>query len=246
MKKLNLYCFAIFLGMFTSCASGQFPNLNNLPNLPNTTGGPSNTRPTNTEVSNGLKEALIQGTTKGTAQASQTDGYYGNSLIRIPFPAEITKVESTLRNLGLGGEVDKFVLSMNRAAEDAAVSAKPIFIAAIRSLTIQDVWNILSGEKDAATQYLKRTTSSQLTTAFKPIIQNSLDKVQATKHYSTIITRYNQIPTVQKVNPDLNAYATDKAIQGLFTLVAQEEANIRENPVARTTDLLKRVFGYKG
>src|SRR5690606_24961339 len=122
------------------------------------------------------------------AQASQTDGFYGNSLIRIPFPAEITKVETTLRNLGLGSEVDKFVLSMNRAAEDAAVSAKPIFIAAIRSLTIQDVWNILTGEKDAATQYLKRTTSSQLTTAFKPIIQNSLDKVQATKHYSTIIT----------------------------------------------------------
>lgn len=248
MKKLSFYSFLIFFAALSSCASGQF----NIPNVPNvgfpktTTTGTSNRPLTEAEVASGLREALIQGTTKGTAQAAQTNGYYGNSLIRIPFPPEIQKVENTLRNMGLGGEVDKFVLSMNRAAEDAATSAKPIFISAIKSLTLRDVWNILSGEKDAATQYLKRTTTPQLTAAFKPIIQNSLDKVNATRHYSTIITTYNKVPLVQKVNPDLNAYATDKAIAGLFTLVAQEEANIRQNPVARTTELLRRVFGSKG
>ena len=120
MKKLSFYSFLIFFGFLTSCASGQFPNLSNLPNLPTTVGSPSGTRPTDAEVANGLKEALIQGTTKGTAQASQTNGYFGNSLIRIPFPPEIKKVETTLRNVGMGSEVDKFVLSLNRAAEDAA------------------------------------------------------------------------------------------------------------------------------
>ncbi|KAA9340576.1 DUF4197 domain-containing protein [Adhaeribacter soli] len=246
MKKLSFYSFLIFFASLSSCASGQFniPDVSGL-GLPKTTG--STNRPlTEAEVANGLKEALIQGTSKGTAQASQTNGYYGNSLIRIPFPPEIQKVETTLRNMGMGSEVDKFVVSLNRAAEDAATSAKPIFISAIKSLTIRDVWNILRGEKDAATQYLKRTTTPQLTASFKPIIQKSLDKVNATKHYGTIITAYNKVPLVQKVNPDLNAYATDKAIAGLFTLVAQEEANIRENPIARTTELLKRVFGSKG
>ncbi len=245
MKKLSFYSFLIFFSMLSSCASAQFK----LPKvtLPKGTTSTGIKKPlTEAEVAGGLKEALIQGTTKGTAQASQQNGYYGNSLIRIPFPAEIQRVETTLRKVGMGSEVDKFVLSLNRAAEDAAISAKPIFISAIKSLTLKDVWNILSGEKDAATQYLKRTTSPQLITAFKPIIQQSLDKVNATKYYGTLITSYNQIPLVQKVNPDLNAYATDKAIAGLFTLVAQEEANIRENPIARTTELLKRVFGRNG
>jgi len=246
MKKLSFSSFVIIFLFLSSCASAQFklPKIT-LPKTTTTT-GTSNKPLTDTEVASGLKEALIQGTSKGTAQASQQNGYYGNSLIRIPFPPEITKVERTLRNIGMGSEVDKFVLSLNRAAEDAAISAKPIFISAIKSLTIKDVWNILTGEKDAATQYLKRTTSDQLTSSFKPIIQKSLDKVNATKYYGTLITTYNKVPLVQKVNPDLNAYATDKAISGLFTLVAQEEANIRENPIARTTELLKRVFGSKG
>ena len=245
MKKLSFFSFIIFFTLLSSCASAQFklPKIN-LPKAPTSTG--INKPLSEAEVSSGLKEALIQGTTKGTAQASQQNGYYGNSLIRIPFPPEIQKVETTLRKVGMGSEVDKFVLSLNRAAEDAAISAKPIFISAIKSLTLKDVWNILSGEKDAATQYLKRTTSTQLTTSFKPIIQKSLDKVNATKYYGTVITSYNKLPLVNKVNPDLDAYATDKAIQGLFTLVAQEEANIRENPIARTTELLKRVFGRNG
>lgn len=198
---------------------------------------------TQTEAANGLKEALIQGITKGTNQASQTDGFYLNKLIRIPFPPDAQRVATTLRTIGLGAQVDRFELSLNRGAEDAAKSAKPIFLAAIKSLTFTDVWNILTGEKNAATTYLKRTTTTQLTTAFRPIIQQSLAKVDATRYYTDLTTRYNKIPLVTPVNSDLNDYATGKAIDGLFTLVAQEEANIRENPVARTTDLLKRVFG---
>ncbi|ALD21039.1 DUF4197 domain-containing protein [Hymenobacter sp. DG25A] len=200
---------------------------------------------TQTEAAKGLQEALVQGISKGADQASQTDGFYLNRLIRIPFPPDAQRVANTMRRIGLGAEVDKFELSLNRGAEDAAKSAKPIFISAIKSLTFKDVWGILTGQKDAATQYLKRTTSEQLTTAFQPIIQQSLDKVSATRYYTDLTTRYNQIPFVKPVNTDLNQYATGKAIDGLFTLIAQEEANIRENPVARTTELLKRVFGRK-
>jgi len=202
-----------------------------------------NNRPlTEAEVSGGLKEALTVGITNGANTASQPDGYYKNSLIRIAFPPDVQKVETRLRALGMGKLVDDFVLSLNRAAEDAAQSAKPIFISAIKSLTIKDVWGILTGGRDAATQYLKRTTSDQLTAAFTPQIQASLEKVEATKYYGNIINRYNQIPLVQRVNPDLTSYATQRAIDGLFVLVAQEEANIRENPIARTTQLLRRVF----
>jgi hypothetical protein len=197
---------------------------------------------TESEVAGGLKEALSIGISKGATTASQPDGYNKNSLIRIPFPQDVKKVESTLRAIGMGSQVDAFVLSMNRAAEDAAQSAKPIFLGAIKKLTIKDVWGILTGGKDAATQYLKRTTSEELKIAFTPKIQASLDKVNATKYYSDVMGAYNNIPLVQKVNPDLTGYATQKAIDGLFVLVAQEEANIRQNPIARTTDLLRRVF----
>ncbi|MCB2410194.1 DUF4197 domain-containing protein [Hymenobacter lucidus] len=197
------------------------------------------------EAAMGLKEALTQGISKGADQASKQDGFYLNKLIRIPFPPDAQRVATSLRAIGLGSQVDKFELSLNRGAEDAARSAKPIFLSAIKSLTFSDVWGILTGQKDAATNYLKRTTTTQLTTAFKPIIQQSLDKVNATRYYTDLTTRYNMIPLVKPVQTDLNQYATDKAIGGLFTLIAQEEANIRENPVARTTELLRRVFGGK-
>ncbi|UOQ70649.1 DUF4197 domain-containing protein [Hymenobacter cellulosilyticus] len=197
------------------------------------------------EAAMGLKEALTQGISKGADQASRQDGFYLNRLIRIPFPPDAQRVATSLRAIGLGAQVDKFELSLNRGAEDAAKSAKPIFLSAIKSLTFKDVWGILTGEKDAATNYLKRTTTTQLTSAFKPIIQQSLDKVNATRYYTDLTTRYNMIPLVKPVQTDLNQYATDKAIGGLFTLIAQEEANIRENPVARTTELLRRVFGSK-
>jgi hypothetical protein len=198
---------------------------------------------TTAEVGDGLKEALINGISKGSDYVSQMDGYFKNPEIKIPFPPEARKVEEKLRQVGLGDEVDRFVMTLNRGAEDAAQQAKPIFIDAIKKMSINDAWGILRGQPDAATQYLKRTTTAQLKTAFSPVIQNSLNKVNATKYYGEIVTKYNKLPFVEKVNPDLNSYATDLAIQGLFVMIAKEEKNIRENPVARTTDLLKRVFG---
>jgi hypothetical protein len=200
---------------------------------------------TTEEVAAGLKEALIKGTTTGSDQASTLDGYFKNPLIKIPLPPDIQKIESKLRNIGLGKEVDKFILTLNRGAEDAAKEAKPIFISAIKQMTVQDAWGILKGSDNAATEYLKRTTSAQLREKFKPVIASSLEKVEATKYYSTIVTNYNKIPMVEKINPDLNDYATTKAMDGLFLLIANEEKKIREDPIARTTELLKKVFGYK-
>lgn len=200
---------------------------------------------TTAEVAEGLKEALVKGISTGADLVSVTDGYFKNPQIKIPFPEDVKKVEDALRKIGLGGQVDKFVMTLNRGAEDGAKEAKPIFIAAIKSMTIQDAWAILKGEEDAATQYLKRTTSALLKEKFKPVIQSSLNKVNATKYYGDIVSRYNQIPLVEKVNPDLDDYATDKAIEGLFVMIAKEEKNIRQDPVARTTEILKRVFGYK-
>ncbi len=202
-----------------------------------------NQTPTTDEVGQGLKEALINGVSKGADIVSQADGYFGNPQIKIPFPPDVKKVEDRLRQVGLGNEVDRFVMTLNRGAEDAAKEAKPIFIDAIKQMTIQDAWGILRGQPDAATQYLKRTTTGQLKAKFSPVIQSSLDKTSATKYYSDLINTYNKIPLVQRVNPDLNSYATDLAIQGLFVMIAKEEKSIRENPAARTSDLLKKVFG---
>jgi hypothetical protein len=198
---------------------------------------------TSSEVGSGLKEALINGISKGADITSQLDGYFKNPEIKIPFPADVKKVEDKLRQIGLGSEVDKFVMTLNRGAEDAAKEAKPIFIAAIKQMTIEDAFALLKGQPDAATQFLKRTTTAQLKEKFKPVVQTSLDKVNATKYYGDIVNNYNKIPFIDKVNPDLNDYATDMAIQGLFTMIAKEEKNIRQDPLARTTELLKRVFG---
>ena len=195
------------------------------------------------EVAEGLKEALTNGISKGSDLVSKADGYFKNPEIKIPFPPDVKKVENRLRQIGMGSEVDKFVLSLNRGAEDAAKEAKPIFVAAIKQMTIDDAFGILKGQPDAATQFLKRTTSAQLKEKFKPIVQASLDRVSATAYYGDIVNTYNKIPLVEKVNPDLNEYATDKAIQGLFIMIAKEEKNIRQDPLARTSDLLKKVFG---
>lgn len=194
------------------------------------------------EVASGLKEALKQGISKGADQASQMDGYFKNELLKIVFPPEVTKVENTLRDMGLNKLVDDFVLSMNRAAEDAAVKAKPIFVDAITGMSIEDAWAILKGEQDAATQYLKQTTTTQLTNAFQPVIHSSLENVGATKYYTEVMSTYNKIPFVEDVNPDLDSYVTEKAIDGLFVLVKKEEEKIRVDPLARGTDLLKKVF----
>ncbi|MFN6090194.1 MAG: DUF4197 domain-containing protein [Cyclobacteriaceae bacterium] len=200
---------------------------------------------TKDEVANGLKEALVNGITKGTDLTSKMDGYFKNPEIKIPFPQDVKKVEDKLRQLGMGSEVDRFVLTLNRGAEEAAKEAKPIFISAIKQMSIDDAFAVLKGQPDAATQFLKRTTSAQLKEKFKPVVQANLDKVNATKYYGDLISNYNRIPFISKVNPNLNDYATDMAIQGLFTMIAKEEKSIRQDPAARTTDLLKKVFGSK-
>ena len=201
--------------------------------------------PTREEVAKGLKEALTIGAGKGASQASQTDGYFRNPQIKIPFPQDVQRVETKLRQIGMGAQVDKFILSLNRAAEEAAKSAKPIFVNAITGMTIQDAWSILKGENTAATQYLQRTTSNPLYNSFKPTVKQALDKTMATKYYTDLANTYNKLPGVVKVNPELDDYATKKAMEGLFKLVANEEKNIRENPQARITDLLKKVFDEK-
>ena len=197
------------------------------------------------DIAAGLREALAKGTSSGTASASRQDGYYGSPKIRIPFPANIKKVETKLRSLGLNGLVDDFVLSLNRGAEKAAADAKPIFMDAITSMTIKDAWGILRGEDNAATNYLRRTTSASLRAAFKPVIKTSLDAVDATKYFTKIINTYNKIPLIEKVNPNLEDYVTDKAMFGLFLLIEDEEKKIRKDPIARTTELLKKVFSQQ-
>lgn len=199
----------------------------------------------NEDVGNGLKEALTQGISKGADALSQADGYFKNPKIKIPFPPDALKMEKKLRDIGMGEDVDKFILTLNRGAEDAAKQAKPIFVDAVKKMSITDVMSILKGQPDAATQYLKKSTNTQLQAQFKPVIKASLDKVGATKHYKDLASTYDKIPFVKKVNPDLEAYTTDLAIQGLFLTIAEEEKNIRANPVARTSDLLKKVFGGK-
>jgi len=233
--------FAFFLVfLLLSCTSAQINQAIN--DFGKTTG---NVRPTNSEVAEGLREALLKGVSVGADQLSQLNGYLGNPEIKIPFPPDVKKVEDRLRQIGLGKEVDRFVETLNRGAEDAAKEAKPIFISAIQQMTIEDAWSILKGQQDAATQYLKRTTSDQLKSKFKPVIQSSLARVNATKYYSDLVNTYNKIPLVDKVNPNLDDYATDLAIQGLFNVIAKEEKNIRDNPLARTTDILKRIFAYQ-
>lgn len=200
--------------------------------------------PSNLEIGTALKEALQQGTSKSSDQLSAVNGYFGNAAIKIIFPPEAKKVESTLRGIGLGKLCDNVILSLNRAAEDAAKQAKPIFIDAIKHMTLQDVTNILLGSQDAATQYFKRTTTGQLTVTFKPVIQGSLNKVGATKYYGDAIAEYNKIPFVKKMNPDISAYATQKAIDGLFYQIALEELNIRKNIGARPTPVMQKVFAF--
>jgi hypothetical protein len=194
------------------------------------------------EIASGLKQALEVGAQNSANQLSSLDGFFKNAAIKILLPAEAQKVEKTLRDVGMGSLVDKAILSVNRAAEDAAKSAAPIFIDAIKTMTIQDALGILKGGDFAATNYLKSKTTSALTSAFKPVIESSLTKVNATKYWSDVFTNYNRFAT-NKINPDLSAFVTGKAIDGIFYQVSLEEQKIRKDPVARVTDLLKKVFG---
>ena len=198
---------------------------------------------TNEEVIKGLKEALTVGTNKSTASASVKDGFNKNPKIKIPFPPEAIKVKNTVETLGMKPQVDKFVLTLNRAAEEASKEAAPVFINAVKSMTVSDGFSILKGADNAATKYLNDKTSVELRQKFKPIVQRAIQKVEVTKYWKPIITRYNKVPGTNNVNPDLEEYVTLKAIEGLFTLLAEEELKIRKDPAARISDILKKVFG---
>jgi hypothetical protein len=201
--------------------------------------------PSNLEIGNALKQALEQGTGKSSDQLSAVNGFFGNAAVKILFPPEAKKVEKTLRGMGMNKLCDNVILSLNRAAEDAAKEAKPIFIDAIKQMTLKDVTNILMGQQDAATQYFKRTTTIALAAKFKPVIKVSLDKVGATKYYGTAAGEYNKLPFVKHMNPDISDYAAQKTIDGLFLEIAQEELKIRQNlPSARSTPLLQKVFDF--
>ena len=210
------------------------------------TGKNKNAGITENEAGQGIKEALLQGITTAVLNLNKTDGFFGSEFYKMLLPEDAKKVEKTLRSLGMGAQVDKAVLAINRGAEDAVAFAKPIFVDAIKEMTLTDALNIIKGSKDAATNHFKDKTKQKLITAFTPSIKTSLDKVDATKYYSDIITTYNKLPTTfKKVNPDLPSYVVGKAVDALFDEVAKEEANIRANPLARTSDILKKVFGGK-
>ena len=196
------------------------------------------------DAGKGIKEALTQGVSNAVLNLNKTDGFFGNEVYKLFLPPDAVKIEKTLRNVGMGAQVDKAILAINRGAEDAVAFAKPIFIDAIKEMTITDALNIIKGSKDAATQFFKQKTTEKLIAAFTPSIKSSLDKTEATKYYADIVNSYNKFPTTfKKINPDLTSYVTGKAIDALFDQVAKEEANIRANPMARTTDILKKVFG---
>jgi hypothetical protein len=202
------------------------------------------------EVASGLREALTIGAVNAVLATNQENGYFGNAAIKIPFPAEAAGAMNYMQNSALLRPLlNEFVLRLNRAAENAAVHARPIFTNAIRDITIQDAWGILRGGQNAATNYLHNRTYSQLYTAFKPDIISSLNSVGAQSAWQELTTAYNTIatlsPNLNTVNTDLADYATNKALDGLFLLVGEEEAKIRRDPAARVTDLLRKVFAQQ-
>jgi hypothetical protein len=234
--------FSACLLLFTGCDVQSQTKLGNiLKQLPK---GTSTGTPSALEIASGIKEALTIGTSNGADKLSATNGFLGNAAVKILFPPEAKKVETTLRSLGMGAVADNVITSLNRAAEDAAKEAKPIFVSAIKQMTITDATNILLGNKDAATQYFKRVTTSQLMSKFSPVVTNSLSKVGATKYWTQAASTYNKLPLVKPVNADLSNYVAQKAIEGMFIQVAQEELQIRDNLNARSSTLLQKVFGY--
>jgi hypothetical protein len=238
MKKLNYSLLALMVVTLFSCNE-----LNQVVNqLPTTTG--ESKVPSTYEMGQGLKAALEKGTLKGVTDLSKGGGYLSKEAYKIYFPQTAQKVENRLRGLGFNEEVDRVVVSLNKAAENAVNEAKPLFVDAIRSMSIKDAKSILFGNDTAATNYLKRKTAAQLHQKFEPKIQESLNQVNATKYWSDLMTQYNKIPLVEKVETNLSRYVTKRAVDGLFLKIAEEEKAIREEPQQRTSDLLKKVFDY--
>lgn len=233
MKKISILSLLV-LFCFTGCDTAK-----------NILGSVGSGNLSNQEVVQGLKEALKVGTDSSTFHLGLLNGFYKDDMIRILMPPEAQKVEKTLRDVGFGSVVDKAVLSMNRAAEDASKYVGNIFLDAINKMTIQDAFGILKGDNFAATHYLKEKTTAQLTAAFTPIVSKSLDFTDATKHWKEVFTVYNRFSKTP-VNTDLTAYVTQKTLDGLFYHIGLEEQKIRKDPAARITDILKKVFANQG
>ena len=233
MKKIVL---SIAFLSLVSCAEMQQV----LEQLPQQTGILSQA-----EMGNGLKEALNNGITKQVSKLTTTDGFFRNEAVKILLPEELRKVDTKLRQLGMSKLADDGLRILNRAAEDAVKEATPIFVDAVKQMTFTDAKNILLGNESSATNYLQNTTSTALYGKFNPVIKNSFAKVGADKIWTQIITKYNSIPLVNKVNPDLTDYTTNKALEGVFKMIAVEEKDIRTNFSARTSDLLRKVFALQ-
>lgn len=233
MKKIVL---SIALFSLVGCAEMQQV----LEQLPQQTGVLSQA-----EMGNGLKEALNNGITKQVSKLTATDGFFKNEAVKILLPEELQKVDTKLRQLGMSKLADDGLRIINRAAEDAVKEATPIFVDAVKQMTFTDAKNILLGNESSATNYLQTSTSTALYGKFNPVIKNSFAKVGADKIWTQIITKYNSIPLVKKINPDLTDYTTNKAMAGVFKMIAVEEKDIRTNFSARTSDLLKRVFALQ-
>lgn len=253
MRKIVLFVFAVCLGGGVSAQSLK-DILKKVANKDSSTTATANMKAiagalagtgslSTDEIGAALKEALSKGVTSGTSKLSAADGFFKNAAVKILLPPEAAKIESTLKGIGMGKLVDDAVLSMNRAAEDASKSAAPVFMTAIKNMTIKDALTILNGSDTSATAYLRTSTSDSLVAAFKPIIEQSLNKVNATRYWSTMMTAYNKIPLVKKINPDLSQFVTARTVSGMFYQIGQEETLIRKDPAARTTELLKKVFG---
>lgn len=233
MKRFSLI-FALLL-VISSCKTLQ-DIANNLPQ-----GGALS----QAEIGNGLRAALDQGIDKEVTKLMQKDGFYRNEAVKILLPDELQKVDKGLRKIGLSSIADEGLKLLNRAAEDATKEALPIFTNAVKEITFNDAKNILLGDDRAATSYLEAKTTDELRAKFSPVIQNNLGKVGATDLWSNAITKYNSLPLTDDVNPDLTQYVTEKALEGVFKMIAQEELQIRNKVSSRSTDLLKRVFALQ-
>lgn len=238
MIRKSFYLFAIAT-VLISCDT--------LSGLPGGYGTPTQQGPvTEREAGEGIKQALSQGISSAILALNKQDGFFGNEAYKMLLPEDVQKVERTLRNIGMGNQVDRAILQINRAAEDAVGFAKPIFADAVKEMTIQDALQIVRGGRNSVTEYFRGKTHTKLISAFSPTIKTSLDKVEATRYYTDLVNTYNNLPTTRtKLNPDLTAYVAERATNALFDQIAKEEENIRANPAARTTEILKRVFGNK-
>lgn len=232
MKKLmfSIVAFSLFGCAELQQIASQYPTLGTI---------------SNTEIASGLKEALNNGITKEVTKLTATDGFYKNQAVKILLPTELQKVDKGLRDIGLGNLADEGIKLLNRAAEDAVKEATPIFVDAVNNMTFNDAKNILLGSENSATLYLQNSTTNSLYGKFNPVIKKSLSKVGADAAWKNIITKYNAIPLTADVNPDLNDYVTQKALEGVFKMIAVEEKDIRTNLNARTSDLLKKVFALQ-